>query len=370
MTMALMFLGLVAALLFLIPLWPALVELRVKQDDQPLRIAEVYTTDHHIVAKDFGDSVSAHLQDAIQAYVTSGGQPGPASALLKDRYEVIGPQSEDDIDFQEGRVPLVLVQQQSRVWPEGMHLSRQIYVTGAFESGTGSTIDRLYVDGDLYLGEETATTSWAHARRDIRALAGCDLLGSVTAGRLLQVWPGCHFERLEGAEIRFGDEWHWPEGPVSTLHHPAELPPLFRLNGRSRRLGTAHQVSGNLVIPAGHVWTGDLVIGGKLRLARGARVQGSIRAEGEILLEAGASVVGQLFSRASIEIRSGARVTGAAATEGDLRVRLGAEIGSPDVPSTATGRKILMDQGSRVYGAVVAIEEGKVALRTVARHAA
>jgi cytoskeletal protein CcmA (bactofilin family) len=360
----------VAGLLFIVPLWPALMELRAKRDDQPLRIAETYPEDHHIVARDFGDSVAARLEDAIHAFMASGGQPGTGATVLKDHYEVVGPDSDQNVDYQAGDLPLVLVQQQSRVWPAGMHLSRQVYVTGAFESGAGSLIDRLYVNGDLYLGEETATSKWAHARRDIRALAGCDLEGSISAGRLLQVWPGCRFERLEGAEIRFGDEWHWPEGPVPTLHQPLDLPPLFRLNGRSRRLGTGHHIAGNLVIPAGHVWTGDLIVQGKLRLARGARVEGSIKAEDAVLLEAGASVVGQLFSGSSIEIRSGARVTGTAATEGELRVRWGAEIGSADTPSTATGRRILMDQGARVFGVVMATQEGKVALRTVARHAA
>lgn len=370
MMVALIALFVVAVILAIIPAWPAIAEWRLPRDSQPLGIAESYPEEHHIVARNFGDEVAADLKDAVHAFIASGGQPGMGVAVLKGRYDIIGPHSERSPDFEFGEQPLVLVQHQSRTWPAGMRLSRQTYVSGAFESGLGSTLDRLYVDGDLYLGEESVVAQWAHARRDVRAMAGCRLYGSVAAGRLLQVWPGCRFERLAGGEIRFGDEWHWPEAPVPSGYQEEELPPLFRLNGRARRQGNCHHIGGNLVIPARHVWRGDLVIQGNLRLNRGARVEGSIKAEGNVLLETGSSVSGQLFSESTIEVRSGARITGIASTEGDLRVRWGAEIGAPGAPSTASGRRVLMDQGARVFGVVVALEDGRVALRTVARLAA
>ena len=359
-----------ALALVTIPAWPAISEWRAGRDKQPLAISDTYAEDHHLNAAEFGRSVSAHLKEALQAFMASGGQPGTAAEVLKDRYDIVGPHSARQPDFQDGDLPLVLVQHQSRVWPANMHLSRQTYVTGAFESGTGSRVDRLFVEGDLYLGEETNVTDWTHASRDIRALAGCRLHGSVQAGRMLQVWPGCHFERLSGDEVRFGDEWHWPEGPLKSRHQPRGLPPLFRLNGRARRMGRSHLVDGDLVIPPEHVWSGDLVVLGKLRLGRGARIEGSVKAESAVLLESGASVDGQLISNESIEIRDSACVTGTAATEGDLHVRWGAEIGSPTSRSTASGRRVLMDQGARVFGVVVAVEFGRVGLRTVARLAA
>jgi cytoskeletal protein CcmA (bactofilin family) len=360
----------VAALVISIPAWPAFTEWRVGRDKQPLTISDTYADDHHIVAEAFGKEVGEHLKEAVQMYMASGGQPGMGHTVLKNHYDIVGPHSKEAPDFQNGVLPLVLVRNTLTQWPAKASLLRQTYVAGAFECGSGARIERLYVDGDVYLGEETVVSEWAHARRDLRALAGCELNGSVVAHRMVQVWPGCHFERLSAGEIRFGDEWHWPEGPVASQHKAQDIPPLFRLNGRAERQGSGHVVAGDLSIPPSHSWSGDLIVLGKLRLGRDARIQGSVKAEGGVVLEPGSSVVGQLFSDTSIEIRSGARVSGTAATEGDLRLRWGSEVGSPDAPSTATGQVVLMEQGARVFGLVVAVEEGRVTVRTVARIAA
>ncbi len=370
MTLGLIILTAVTLIVLVLPALPAFAEWRTGNDKQPLTIAETYADDHHVVAKAFGAEVASQLQAVVSKFLASGGQPVSGHSELKKHYDVIGPHASTTPDFQNGVLPLVLVRNTLTQWPAGAELTRQTYISGAFECGSGAYIERLFVDGDAYLGDETVTDSWLHARRDVRAMAGCELNGSIAAGRMLQVWPACQFERLEGGEIRFGDEWHWPEGPVSSRHAPLDLPPLFRLNGRALRQGGAHQVDGNLTIPPAHVWSGDLIVLGNLRLARNARIEGSIKAEGTITLEQGASVVGHVFSNDGIEVRVGARITGTAATGGTLRVRWGAEIGSHKIPSTATGAEILMEQGSRVFGVVMAVEAGRVTLRTVARIAA
>lgn len=367
---AIVILFVVAALVLAIPAWPAFAEWRQGRDKLPLTISDTYADDHHLIAEAFGNEVANHLRTAVQSYLSPEGRPVHGIQALRKLYEVIGPHSTDQPDFQNGVLPLVLVRNTLTKWPASAALTRQTYLSGTFESGRASVIEKLYVDGDIYLGEDTEVGDWVHARRDLRAETGCVLNGSVAAGRMVQVWPGCHFERLSGAEVRFGDAWHWPEGPVQTQHLAPERPPLFRLHGRAYRQGTAYQVDGHLTIPAGHVWRGDLIVLGKLRLARGARIEGSVKAEEAVLLEAGSSVDGQLFSAKSIEIRTGARVTGTAASEGLLRVRWGAEVGSPESRSTATGVDVLMEQGSRVFGVVMAVEQGRVALRTVARLAA
>ncbi|MFT4605923.1 MAG: cytoskeletal protein CcmA (bactofilin family) [Rhodothermales bacterium] len=370
MTIGLIILSAVTLIVLVLPALPAFAEWRTGNDKHPLTIAETYADDHHVVAKAFGTEVASQLESLVASFLASGGQPTSGHADLKKHYDVIGPHASSTPDFQNGVLPLVLVRNTLTQWPAGTALTRQTYISGAFECGSDALIERLFVDGDAYLGEETVIDSWMHARRDLRAMAGCELNGSVAAGRMLQVWPACQFERLQGGEIRFGDEWHWPEGPVPSRHVPLDLPPLFRLNGRALRQGAAHQVEGNLTIPPAHVWTGDLIVLGNLRLARNARIEGSIKAEGTITLEPGASVVGHVFSDEGIEVRTGACITGTAATEGTLRVRWGAEIGSHKIPSTATGAEILMEQGSRVFGVVMAVEAGRVALRTVARIAA
>lgn len=367
MIVGIIILTIVTLLMLLLPAWPAFSEWRTGIDKHPLTISDTYADDHHVVAGAFGDEVSTHLKTAVQSFLASGGQPGLGRSALQEHYEVIGPHDPVAPDFENGVLPLVLVKNTLTQWPAGQSLDRQTYISGAFESGSRAHIDRLFVDGDAYLGDESVTSSWLHSRRDLRALAGCELNGSVAAGRLLQIWPACQFERLASCEIRFGDEWHWPEGPIPSQHIPMDLPPLFRLNGRAARHGNVHQVDGNLTIPSGHVWSGNLVVRGKLRLGRSARVEGSVKAEGDVVFESGSSVIGHAFSSSSIEIREGARIQGTVATEGTLRVRWGAEIGAEDAPATATGRHILMEQGSRVFGVVMAVESGRVAVRTVAR---
>ncbi|NNE71375.1 MAG: hypothetical protein HKN29_13570 [Rhodothermales bacterium] len=370
MTLGIIILTIVTLLVLLLPAWPAFAEWRTGIDKHPLTISDTYADDHHVVARAFGKEVAEHLQTAVQSFLASGGQPGLGRVVLKEHYEVIGPHDDTTPDFENGVLPLVLVRNTLTQWPADRPLTRQTYVSGAFESQSSARIDRLFVDGEVRLGEETVTESWLHAERHIRALAGCQLNGSVEAGGFMQIWPACHFERLAATEIRFGDEWHWPEAHVPSRHTRHELPPLFRLNGRASRQGNVHQVDGNLTIPAGHVWTGDLIVRGKLRLAREARVEGSIKAEGDILFDRGSSVIGHAFSSSSIEVREGACIQGTVAAEDTLRVRWGAEIGTHEAPATATGTHVLMEQGSRVFGVVMAVESGRVALRTVARIAA
>jgi cytoskeletal protein CcmA (bactofilin family) len=369
MTLSILITGIVLATLLILPTWPALQELLRRRDASPLPLADEYHADLHLQAERFGREARGALNAAMQAYRLGGARKGGARKALDPSYDVSGPHSAGEEALEHGEKPLLMIRPSGVTWSDGIRVRRSTYVAGNLETGDGGRFVRLFVDGDARLGQESTINEWVHASGSLTIGCGAVACGSLRAARM-QVGPGSHFERLEAKEIFFGDDWHLEGESGNQPLTESSTMPVFRLLGQSSSLGDARRKEGNLIIPGGHRWEGNLVVTGNLHVGRKAVVTGDIKVHGSATADQGSLIDGHLVAEGGIDLRSGARVLGTVATEGSLRIRSLVEIGTPTGPASVHGRSLLVDQGVRVFGTVVALEHGRVATRTAVRRAA
>jgi cytoskeletal protein CcmA (bactofilin family) len=116
-------------------------------------------------------------------------------------------------------------------------------------------------------------------------------------------------------------------------------------------------VEGDLEIPAGRCFHGDLVVKGTLRFGAGAHLVGSAKAD-HLHMGRGARVDGALVAREELRLEEGVSVHGPALCEGDFHIAARCEVGSLEHPSTLRARRLTIDAPCRLHGSVWAQEEG------------
>ena len=233
-------------------------------------------------------------------------------------------------------------------------------VAQSFTGAPGLQIAELRVRGVARLGAGTTVGRRLLVGDSAEVGAGSTLHGSAEAGDVLWLGPGCRFERLHAPAVCTGapraDDLLDDPAPVEIAR---PLPTDFVLPDGVEVLGGRALVVGNLGLPAGARYTGDLVVRGDLTLAEGARVRGSVKARGAVRLAARAVVTGNAVSDGDIDVGAGASVGGAALAEGALSLAPGARVGRPSAPSSATGREVSLADDVTVYGTVWARESGR-----------
>ena len=302
--MVLALFGFLAAWL-LLPFLPALHEAYRQRDSAPLALSDLYREDRrHGLSASAGRS--AHETDPI------GAAPDALGAVAG-----------------------------SFTGEPGLRLA-ELRVRGVARLGEGTTIDQRLVVGD-----------------SAEIGAGSTLHGSAEAGDVLWLGPGCHFERLHAPSVCTG-----APGTDALLDVP-DLTDTVRQPGADFVLpdggdirGGRALIVGDLSLPDGARYTGDLVVRGDLTLGVGARVRGSVKTHGSVRLADGAVVTGNAVSDEDISVGENASIGGAALAEDALTLARGARIGRPSAPSSATGREVSLADDVTVYGTVWARERG------------
>ena len=222
-------------------------------------------------------------------------------------------------------------------------------VEETFAGTPGLVADEVRVRADVQLAAGTEVRRRVAAGTTLDVDPGSVLLGSAEAGERVRLATGVRFERVHAPVVEVGEAAERPE--------PAR-PPAFEVNPGVELLAGRALVSDDLAVPPRGRLSADLVVTGDLVVGAGAVVEGDVKAHGDVVLEAGARVTGNVFASRSLTLGAWAEVDGAAVAEGTLRLARGARVGRPDVPSTATGRCVVVAAGARVYGTLWAVEDG------------
>ena len=338
-----------SAVLFLLPLVPGILELRQKNDAQPLTVVQQHAGEIRFFADGFrsylkglqpilelcskvGETTFGVMPDGTEYIVLAGGD----SALQLPRTEP------------SHSCELMIASASDLVLPSDMQFSKDLYAVGSLIGGENDIYRAALAEKDIYLGQNSTVMRWIHAAGQVRVSQGCRLYGRVSSDQGISLNQDCSFLRLnapfiatESADVSPGAA----DSEFSTMSGP--VPPR-----------TLHD--GDLEIPDGQELHGNLVVRGKLRVGNGTRIHGSVKSEKELVLGSNVQIEGSLMSGTSIQIGSGCRVHGPVIAEHSMQVQSGAHCGNSHSPTTVSAPEIELESGVIVWGTLWAREQGRV----------
>ena len=338
------------AVLFLLPLVPAILELRHKTDALPLTVVQQHAGEIRFFADGFrsylkglqpvldlcskvGETTSGVMPDGTEYIVFAGGD----SALQL-------PSSEPSHSCE-----LMIASAGDLVLPSDMQFSKDLYAVGSLIGGENDTYRAALAEKDIYLGQGSTVMRWIHAAGKVRVDQGCRLYGRVSSDHGISLNQDCSFLRLNAPFIATDStDVSLDASGADSAVASGPVPPR-----------TLHD--GDLQIPGGQELSGNLVVRGKLEIGDGARIRGSVKSEKELVLGSNVQIEGSLMSSTSIQIGSGCRVHGPVIAEHSMLVQSGTHFGNSQCPTTVSAPQIELETGVVVWGTLWAREQGKVA---------
>jgi cytoskeletal protein CcmA (bactofilin family) len=352
---AALLLVLLTGLFFMLPMLPAIVELRLKRDAQPLVVVQQYAGDIRHFAYGFRNYM-AELQLPLQQCVASG---TTARGILPkgDEYILLGgPHTASllPVGKQDQTCALVVAAGSDILLPDSLTFSKEVFAAGEFVGGKRSTYRAVLGEKGIHLQEASKVLRWAHSAGELQAEHDCDLYGRISSEQGIRLQSGCVFQRLNAPRIAFG-----PAGVAD----PGSSVAVSEIRGDTGSLpepGARTLVEGDREIPSGEVIRGNLVVRGRLHIHAGARVLGSVKSNKEMIVEAGVHVQGSLISAATMHIGRGCRIGGPVVAEHGMVIESGSECGAMGTPTTVSAPTVEVEEGVLVYGTLWARQEGRV----------
>jgi hypothetical protein len=342
---------LLAAILFMLPLLPALMELRLKRDAQPLNVIQQHAGEIRHFSYGFRDYIAALLEPLREC--AASGTTAKGTMSDGDEYLLLG-RSSDALFVSAGEkmtnCHAVVAAGMDVVLPDGITFTKEFYAAAEFTSGETNVFRALLGEKDINLKRASTVTRWAHAIGALRAGRDCDLYGRISSDREIQLESGCAFQRLNAPCIALGR----PNTEMKTVgaETTRASPPA------GRRL-----VDEDLEIRAGDIVTTNIVTRGTLHIGAGARVLGSVKSGRHMRVEAGVRVEGSLISASTMHIGRDCRITGPVIAEHGMTIETGTHCGSSGTPTTVTSPTIAIADGVIVFGTIWARTEGQVVPR-------
>jgi cytoskeletal protein CcmA (bactofilin family) len=337
------------SLLLMLPLLPALVELRRKSDALPLSVVQQNAGEIRHFANSFRDYIKG-LDLIMQGCVAAGTS---ATGTLPDgeEYVVLGRLDEPLVRAlaqRDATHPVVIVAGADLIAPPHATFSRDIYAGAKFQGGEKNNYRAILGEKDVQLGPSSRVMRWVHAVGDFTADLGCSLFGRVSSDSLIRLHANCSFLRLNAPRIEVGRAVNREQGlPDSGIPSNAGVLPRFLHDG-------------DFEVHAGQIISSNMVIRGRLLLRSGARICGSVKSLDDMVLADGVSVEGSLIGARKLSIGPHCTIHGPVVAERELSIATGTRCGTWEHPTTVSAPSIEVEEGVLVFGTLWARERGQV----------
>lgn len=332
-----------------LPVMPALLELRRREDASAIPIQQ-----HDGDIRNFASSFRRYIAPLLPLLeqCRRGGEcetlpmRGANAAFLAGILEERGRM----LLHEHGRAGALVLCAVSLETEPGSIFTGDLYVAETLTTGAATIFRAVLGEGDIRLGTAAKILRWVHAEGSIYAATGCEFFGRLSAEKSIYLARGCRFERMRSARIVVARGDECPAN--AAIPFPRELP--ARHSGAGR-----HRAHGSIEISEVHL--GDLVSERAIRIARRSHVSGSLKSHGDTEIGEATIINGSAVSGRDLHIGRGCLVRGPVIAEGSVFVGAGAQIGSPSHPATITAQRIELAAEACVYGSVWAREYGVTA---------
>ena len=338
----------IVLLWFLLPLLPALRELRAPSDLAPLKVVDRSSGQVAYFARNFRQYLEKNLPAEAGVGDYAGKLlDGTAFIRVNHRVDALAPAPAT------GGESRVVILDTPQTLPEAGLFRMELYARAALAGAPGSVFRAVFAEQELSLGERSQVLRWTHSSGPVSIGAHSVLRGRLSSDVAVALGGDVTFERVGAPVISAGAPRDPPPSP------PAD-PPLYRLpEARARPLGDGVRVEGDLEIPEGVLLTQTLVVAGRVRIGLGTIVRGSIKAHGDLEVGDEAQVLGSVVSRGRVWLGQAAWVGGPAIAETAIRLGKGAVVGSPEQEATVAAPEVELSGGATVYGQISAMRSGR-----------
>ncbi len=343
------------SVMFMLPLVPALVELRRKSDALPLNVVQQNSGEIRHFANSFRDYIKG-LQPIMQ-HCAADGTSATGTFPGGEEYIVLGRADEPlMLAFQQRDAthPVMMAAGVDLIVPPSGTFSKDIYAGGQFLGGDQNTYRAILGETTVHLGASSRVMRWVHAVGEFTADLGCRLYGRVSSDSLIRLRGDCSFLRLNAPRIEIGSVAASQDAPSpnGTLPASTGVVPVERF---------LHD--GDFEVQAGQIINGNIVIRGNLHIRSGARICGSVKSVEDMVLEDGVSVEGSLISARNMRVGPNCAVHGPVIAEQELTIAAGTRCGTLKHPTTVSAPRIEVEEGVVVFGTLWAREQGEVVAR-------
>ncbi len=368
----------VTAAWVILPLIPALRELFLPTDAEPLNAVGHDAGDLTIFADGFREYLSRQLPAAaLLASPAEAAQPSDAQALVpagERQRALVGTLGDgtpfvqladdaaalDEVAHRDGVIPRVVIAARPLALPGGETFLLELLARETLRGGSGAVYRAVLGERDISLGERSEVLRWIHAAGDLRVGGGSALHGRASATGRLLLHPGVTFRRVRAARVVAVDATGGIDGAIEDPPiHPPLVSGTVKLPAGARREPGYTRIAGDLLVPSGGAIVGSLVVHGRLTVGDGARIGGSVKTHGDCTLGDDVVIDGSVVSRGSVVTGARCHVSGSIAAERDVVIGIGCWVGGPKAPASVVAESMVLSAGAQVFGAISARKGGR-----------
>lgn len=348
--------GLVA-LLFILPMLPALIEYRWPRDVTPLRVVR----EHDGNVTNFANVFDQYIESRFGKMLPSLG----ASEICPVRLEsgasciLLGRTAEFSLSAAEHAaltVKQLVVGVDAVRLPDNVLFESEVFAGGDFTGGAQSAFRAVLARGKAALVSGSAVLRWIHAGGVLSIANDVQLFGRASSASHIELGIGVEFERLHAPTILFGiaadsvAQSNIFPGPICDWQPKA--------NGEM--IGGQWRVKGDVALPPGCAYAVPLVAIGNLRVGAASWLKRALKSNGDLVLGDACQVDDAVVATGKVEIGAGCRIRGPVISETEVLLRRGSVVGTLSNPATVSAPRIVIEAGVMVFGTVWARDNGEV----------
>ncbi len=343
-------------LLLLLPFVPGLLEIRRKQDAQPLRVARNYDVKVRYFANRFREYIRTHFAGQLS---TMRSQARTLQGELEDGSHYCLVAREAAIAFEraerEAQVTTrMFIADADLTLPGAMTYLNELYASGTITGADEDIYRAMLAEADITLGQDSMLLRWMHADGEIRIASGCVLYGRVSADKRIMIDSQVRFRRLNAPEILFGSNTPPPQATAQPRQEiqPEDLAVEVDIAAGRWLIEDDLDLADNSCVHA------NLVVTGTLRIGRNCEIHGSIKSHKLLHIDSGCAIHGSVVSMQAIQISTGCYLKGPLISEAQVHIDANCRIGSVSLPTTITAEDIHIQANCLAHGTVWARSNG------------
>jgi hypothetical protein len=357
---------LTTAALLVLPVAPALFELRQRRDASPLT-----TSRHDGRIANFAEHFRARMEP-LRPEFEQCCRKGALRRISSHGMQVLLA-GDDGFDFEAAWLKgIAAVMCNCASVPPYRMIEADLYAQRSLELGEGSAVRAGLSAGDIILGRNSTTLRWLHAYGDIYLREGSSALGRVSAGHSVRMEQGCGFQHVHAPEIicegaANEDSFLTPRCRTTGASQVAVL----HLNPHVRRVPAnvgyvcvpcrpRLRVQGDFVLDAGETINANVIATKQVRFGPRSRLLGSAKSYGDMEIEEGASVHGSLVCGGRVRLGPRCFVEGPILAEGDVVLSPGCRIGDSTALTTICCNAVRLSAECQLHGTLWARMGGRV----------
>jgi len=342
-------------LLLVIPFLPAIKEINLARDAEPLYINMKYNKDPRYFEKSFRDLINNGLETSEQFRDKELSEINDVEVVLskKEKISIISSKKIDTYNDSEN-ILYVLDRFETK---SDLVFRKEIYAKDKGKFGEKNDLRAVLGDDDLYFSKKTKIVRWVGTSGNITFQDESDLGKRVACGKVLEIGKNCKFKSL------FADPIVTYKATDFELKDDFPSIQKRKIPDKLDKITDYHAIvqKNDFIVHKNTVIDRNLIARKNLTIKAGVLVNFSIKCYGIINLEKGSIVRGDIFSDNSIITGENCKIRGCLFSQNEIYLGKGTRVGLKGLVKSVIGKKkVSLEADVKIYGYVLTEGLGKV----------